>query len=180
MRLALRRLAAGGGACGLGWYAARDVESAPARALRTLGYGSLVVVDYKCGASTRLPPDSEERRVALHETHERSAKRLLHVCRAHGGLFTKLGQFVASMNHVIPQPYTDVLAACQDRAPAVGFEVVRQVVEEELGEPIERIYSSFDESPIAAASLAQVHRAVCRSSGEPVAVKVRRPLSYPS
>ena len=62
----------------------------------------------------------------------------------------------------------------QDHAPTVPFAVIRRVIEEDLGRPLEQLFASFEERPLAAASLAQVHRAVT-VGGERVAVKVQFP-----
>jgi predicted unusual protein kinase regulating ubiquinone biosynthesis (AarF/ABC1/UbiB family) len=92
-----------------------------------------------------------------------------------GVLMIKLGQFLSSRADLLPEQALAVLASLQDEVPPEPFSHVVQVVEEELGRPIEEIFSSFDRQCSAAASLGQVHKAVLASTGETVAVKVQRP-----
>jgi ubiquinone biosynthesis protein len=75
---------------------------------------------------------------------------------------------------LFPPELVDEFKRCRDQVPAEPFPVVRRVVEEDLGQPLARVFASFDEEPIAAASIAQVHAARL-VGGEEVVVKVQRP-----
>ncbi|MDN5331271.1 MAG: ubiquinone biosynthesis protein [Tepidanaerobacteraceae bacterium] len=91
-----------------------------------------------------------------------------------GPTFIKFGQILASRPDLIPQDYIEELKKLHDRIPGVGFESIKRQVEKELGKAIEEVYSFFDPHPFAAASIAQVHRAMLKG-GQEVVVKVQRP-----
>jgi predicted unusual protein kinase regulating ubiquinone biosynthesis (AarF/ABC1/UbiB family) len=92
-----------------------------------------------------------------------------------GGLMIKLGQFLSSRADLLPEQALAVLSSLQDEVPAEPFNHVVTVIEEELGKPIDQIFSYVETKATAAASLGQVHKAVLASTGEEVAVKVQRP-----
>ena len=96
-----------------------------------------------------------------------------------GPTFIKLGQLLSTRADLLPAPYLEALSRLQDDLEPFSFDEVRTTIEEELGVRLSRIYEDFDETPMAAASLGQVHAAVLRAHGDrparEVVVKVQRP-----
>jgi ubiquinone biosynthesis protein len=91
-----------------------------------------------------------------------------------GPTFIKLGQVLSTRVDLLPPAYLTALARLQDDIEPFPFEDVKRIVEEELGVRLSKAFSVFEERPVAAASLGQVHRAALRN-GRIVAVKVQRP-----
>jgi ubiquinone biosynthesis protein len=91
-----------------------------------------------------------------------------------GPAYIKLGQIISAGEGVFPEPLVNEFKLCRDQVAPEPIDDVRRVVEEELGRDIADAFLVFDNQPIAAASIAQVHAATLRT-GEPVVVKVQRP-----
>ena len=110
--------------------------------------------------------------VAPEETAE--AEELASDLERLGATFVKLGQLLSTRPDLMPEPYIQALSRLQDDVEPFDYEQVEQIVAEELGVRISKAFERFDEEPLAAASLGQVHRASLRD-GRLVVVKVLRP-----
>jgi ubiquinone biosynthesis protein len=91
-----------------------------------------------------------------------------------GSTYVKLGQIISGGDGLFPEELVAEFKLLRDQVPAESFDSVRSVVEDDLGKPLHEVFERFDEVPIAAASIAQVHAARLRT-GEDVVVKVQRP-----
>ena len=92
-----------------------------------------------------------------------------------GATFIKLGQVASTRPDLVPPEIVAELVKLQEEVRPFAFEQVREIIEQDFGAPLERLFSEFEARPLAAASVAQVHRARLAGSGDRVAVKVRRP-----
>jgi len=100
--------------------------------------------------------------------------RLRRAAEQLGPTYIKLGQIISSGEGLFPAELVNEFKKCRDQVPAEPFDVVRRVVEADLGCRLSDMFSSFEPTPLAAASIAQVHAATLRT-GEEVVVKVQRP-----
>ena len=91
-----------------------------------------------------------------------------------GPIFVKFGQALSTRRDLLPVDIADELAKLQDRVPPFPGEIAVAMIEKTFGQPLTEIFGSFEPSPLAAASIAQVHAATLKN-GEEVVVKVLRP-----
>lgn len=113
--------------------------------------------------------------------NRRVAIAFRHMAIKRGGLMIKVGQVLSSRLDILPDEITHELAGLQDEVPAEEFSHVRSLAESELGGSLESLFAQFEEAPLAAASLGQVHRATLHPADAAevgfaeVVVKVQRP-----
>lgn len=107
--------------------------------------------------------------------HRPPAPRLLReTFESLGATYIKLGQFIASSPTFFPAEYVDEFQHCLDKTPSLPFPVIRKILREELGRPLEEVYSEIEPVALASASIAQVHAARL-VTGESVVIKVQKP-----
>ncbi|MFI0484380.1 AarF/UbiB family protein [Actinomadura sp. 9N215] len=146
---------------------------ARSRVARTRRYWRITFIVLRHGLGpylrgrARRGPTSQEGR-------ERLARSFTDSLEQAGVAFVKFGQVLSTRRDVLPPEFVAELGRLQDRATPVPWPDIEQVIQDELGAPPEDVFASFDRTPLAAASVAQVHAATLRS-GEDVVVKVQRP-----
>jgi ubiquinone biosynthesis protein len=101
-------------------------------------------------------------------------ERLRRTLEELGATYIKLGQVLSGRADLLPREYIEELSKLLDAAPPVSVAEIREIIEQELGSRVEEIFVTFDDDPIASASIGQVHHAIL-PNGQAVVVKVQRP-----
>ena len=148
--------------------------------LSKIGRTAASVAVRQAGTKTANVVRNEERsNAALERRHIETAQQIVTVLGGMKGAAMKVGQMLSFLDlGLVPEEYREEfqakLATLRDAAPTVSFDQMRAVVEEDLGEPVDSAFASFEREPIAAASIGQVYRARLHD-GRDVAVKVQYP-----
>jgi ubiquinone biosynthesis protein len=127
-----------------------------------MAIGDLLAAMGRPEAATDSPPPA------------RHLDRIEQLVRAGGPAWVKLGQFIATAGGLLPDEWVEAFAWCRDEVPHLPPKVPRRVIRRAFGRRVGDIFAEFDDVPIGAASIAQVHRGVLHD-GREVVVKVRRP-----
>jgi predicted unusual protein kinase regulating ubiquinone biosynthesis (AarF/ABC1/UbiB family) len=163
---------------------AREHEKIPtSRVRRTATVASLAASEAVKQFGTRaanITRDEEASQEAMSRRQLETAKQIVQVLGTMKGAAMKLGQVMSFLDMGIVaeehrEEFQRELAKLRDAAPTVSFKQMRRVIEEGLEEPLSEVFETFDEEPIAAASIGQVYRARLAGDGREVAVKVQYP-----
>lgn len=131
---------------------------------------------YSYQVTLRKKEDGEDNwQSVLSACHKRCAERTLKTMEQNGSIFIKLGQHLSSMNYLLPEEWTTTFIPLQDHCPVSSYESIANLFMEDTGEPLEKYFDDFEREPIGSASLAQVHLATMKRTGQKVAVKVQHP-----
>ncbi|OUM87640.1 MAG: 2-polyprenylphenol 6-hydroxylase [Bacillus thermozeamaize] len=148
-----------------------------AAALMRHGFGMIVEeigFDHILSLPQRVLFETREKDARPEKSGKSVGERIRLVLQELGPTFVKLGQIASTRPDVIPEEIIRELEKLQDQVPPFSFQEVRNIVEAELGGKLETLFPEFEATPLAAASIGQVHRARLWS-GEKVAVKIQRP-----
>jgi ubiquinone biosynthesis protein len=127
---------------------------------------------YRLGLSNQVFPKQHDNKDMM--SKQTIGIRLREVLQSLGPTFIKLGQIASTRRDLVPLDIAKELEKLQDQVTSFPFQQVKEIIQMELGEKLEKLFQEFSDEPVASASIGQVHQAVLRT-GEIVAIKVQRP-----
>ncbi|KAL5785811.1 hypothetical protein ACOSQ2_008203 [Xanthoceras sorbifolium] len=142
------------------------------RRLKVFTVTLIIYLDYKAVQQREKWTKKSKRSALWEKAHERNAKRVLSLIIELEGLWVKLGQYLSTRADVLPGAYIVCLKQLQDSLPPRSLHEVCQTIQKELGKPMDDLFTDFVQTPLATASIAQVHRATL-VNGKEVVVKVQ-------
>ena len=141
--------------------------------------GAKVGATYASTAARKLFASAERKQELNHERELKTATEIAERLGNMKGALMKLGQMASYLDNGLPEPLRLALAELQNNAPPMSGELAREVIESEFGKPASELFVTFDDTPIASASIGQVHRAIiidpATDEQRAVAVKVQYP-----
>lgn len=108
----------------------------------------------------------------IEKLHLQSAQKIKNGLLELQGLYVKVGQLISILSNVLPDAFREPLESLQDQIPPRDYSEIKQTIEREFGKPIDEVFASFEETPLAAASIGQTHRATIKDGTE-VVVKIQ-------
>lgn len=144
------------------------------RSARVARTAARIYVGYKRTQRRARKLPAEQAAAEWELRHELFAQSLYRLAVDLKGMYIKSGQFVGTRADLVPAPYVRSLSRLQDSVPPRAVAEVRATIAEQFARPVEEVFATFDERPLASASLAQVHRATL-ADGREVVVKVQYP-----
>ncbi|EON62819.1 Atypical/ABC1/ABC1-B protein kinase [Coniosporium apollinis CBS 100218] len=152
-----------------------DAKHAVTAVRRTTSVVSTLAVCVNDYRITLKHEDDEDYQAQLRACHKRCADRTFVAMEKNGSIFIKLGQHLSSLNYLLPSEWCETFIPLQDKCPVSSYGSIEAMVQQDMGQSLSDLFSEFEPLPIGAASLAQVHRAVMKETGQRVAVKVQHP-----
>jgi aarF domain-containing kinase len=137
---------------------------------RTFSNVALIAIDYKYNLYNTI----NDRDSVISQIHSRSANRLKNLFCLNGGVFIKVGQFIGSLDYLLPDEYVQTMKTLHDKAPQSNVEDLFETIETDFNCKINDIFKDIEKEPIGTASLAQCHKATLHD-GTVVAVKIQHP-----
>ncbi|MGB1040245.1 MAG: ABC1 kinase family protein [Flavobacteriales bacterium] len=110
----------------------------------------------------------------ISKLHEKNAVRVKTTILELNGLFIKVGQLLSNLSAVLPKSYATILESLQDSTPHSQFDIIQKSIENQLEDSVDNLFQEIEHTPIASASIGQVHKATLKT-GEQVVVKIQHP-----